>query len=275
MRYLRIAVVLLFIISCFLYTGAAYIERQTTDTTMPRIESSEEVLEQSVEDPQEDLFRGLKASDKKDGDLTDQIMISSMSYFTEPGVSTVKYVVFDSANNSAVYERKVHYKDYRSPRFYAEEPLCFMVGDNIRFLDYIKAEDVLDGDISRQIKIKFGNISNFTAGVYPVVLEVVNRFGDSAEVELNIVVKEGRGSKAEIRLDEYITYVPLGTEFHPESFIKSAVDEKGNQVSTENVMISGSVNTEEEGCYPLTYSLGSGENAAETYLTVVVQDEEK
>ena len=43
-----------------------------------------------------------------DAYLTDEIMVASMSHFLEPGTVSVKYVVFDSHNNSATLTRRVH-----------------------------------------------------------------------------------------------------------------------------------------------------------------------
>lgn len=274
MRYLRISVMILFVFSAILYVGADVLEKNMSDHTYPEITCTEEVLELSVADPQETLFRGLTASDKKDGDLTKEIMISGISFFTDPGVCKVNYVVFDSANHSAVYEREVRYTDYTSPKFYASEPLVYYVGDNIRYLDYITAQDVIDGDISRQIKIKSSSLSSYYAGVYPILLEVMNSHGDISEIEVNVVVREGRAQAAEIRLNEYISYVNRGDSFDPYACIKSVVGNDGTQLNADAVIVKGTVDTSQAGCYHLTYSLGNEDGSGDAYLTVVVRDEE-
>ena len=82
MRYLRIGVVLLFIAALALYVLTLVNELQR-DHTPPVIQSVNDVVELSVSDDESRLLEGLTASDNRDGDITDNIIISSLSHFTE------------------------------------------------------------------------------------------------------------------------------------------------------------------------------------------------
>lgn len=273
MRILRIAAVLFFIASLAVSIGVSVIDASRTDSTVPVIENTIDVLEISVESGEEELFRGLTAYDEKDGDLTEKIMIARTSRLAEDNSCQIKYVVFDSNNNSAVLTRTVRYTDYESPRFSLSQPLVYSIGENIRFLDRVTASDVLVGDISGKIKVTSSSVSNYQAGTYPVEMEVSNDYGDTVSLQLNVIVTENADSGPEIQLSEYLVYLQTGESFSPRSYIRSVLDTDGSTLSVSSVSISGSVDTETAGCYQLTYTAESGDGeTGRTYLTVVVTD---
>lgn len=273
MRILRIAAILFFVASLVVSIGASVINASRTDSTVPVIENTIDVLEISVESGKEALFSGLTAYDEKDGDLTENILIARTSRMDEVHACQVKYVVFDSNNNSAVLTRTVRYTDYESPKFALSAPLVYRVGENIRFLDRVTATDSLSGDISSKIKVTSSNVSNYQTGTYPVKVEVSNNYGDTVTLQLNVIVSEDANSGPDITLSEYLVYVKRGETFNPRSYIRSVYDTDGSVLSTARVSISGSVDTETEGCYQLTYSADSGDGeTGRTYLTVVVTE---
>ena len=55
------------------------IDRLTTDHTIPVITLETEELEISVKDKRDVLLRGVTAYDKKDGDITDKVLVESVS----------------------------------------------------------------------------------------------------------------------------------------------------------------------------------------------------
>ena len=117
MRYLRLFSVIFLIVSILFTVWANIYYLSTVNRDVPIIKNDIPFLEISVEDGKEALMKGLSAHDATDGDLTDKIMIASTSHFIEKGTVKVKYVVFDSHNNSTTLTRKVCYKDYYSPEF--------------------------------------------------------------------------------------------------------------------------------------------------------------
>ena len=274
MRYLRIGILVVFVLACALNLGATFYYNSNHDFNGPVMTCDQDTLELSVNSSYEDLFLGLKAQDEEDGDLTDQIMISGKSHFIEQGTCKVEYVVFDSDHNSATLTRMVHFTDYTSPQLVLSEPLVYSKGENIRYLDQIKAVDVLDGDISDKIKVKSSNVSKYEAGIYPVQLEVSNSFGDKVTVYLNVTVTEG-DTDLSVRLKEYVTYIDVEESFDPYDLIESVKAADGSVLSRSDVHISGDVDTSQPGCYQLVYYINGSSAEQRTYLTVVVSGEDE
>ena len=273
MRLLRMAAVLIFIAALALNILATVRHKAEQDTVPPVIHCPEGALELSVQDGLEGLTKGLTATDDRDGDITDRILLASTSYFSEPGTTNVSYVVFDSGHNSHQISRNVVFTDYESPRFSLSQPLVFYRGQNIRFLNYIFAKDCLDGDITGKIKVVASNVSNYTTGIYPILLEVTNSFGDRVEIELMVVVQAETHAAPEIALKEYITYVKTGESFDPYSLIASVrAFGTGETISKDAVSVLGSVDTETPGFYHLIFTCQDNGAEGSAYLTVVVTE---
>ncbi len=275
MRILRILAVAAFVLCLILNLWTSAVYRAENNLEGPVLDCPDEVLEISVRDGEEAMKQGLTAWDKQDGDLTDKIMIASTSYFLESGEFRVNYVVFDSHRNSATATRRVRYTDYTSPRFHLSSPLVFVQGGNVRYLDSVTATDVLDGDLTDKIKVRASNISNYTPGTYPVLLEVANSHGDTVQVELSVVVQPRQAGGPKLRLKEYLTYLTVGQAFHPLDLLLSVTEEDGTPGIVGEVSVLGSVDTDQPGTYNLIYSYTGSTGEGRTYLTVVVTDEEK
>ena len=131
MKIYKIAVILLFLAVSGVFLVTFVAERFTVDTTVPVISLEDDVLELSVNAKDKDFLDGVTAFDEKDGDLTDEIIVESVSRFIEPGVCKVKYAVCDSDNHVAHATRKVRYKNYEPPKFKLKNSLCFSLYENI------------------------------------------------------------------------------------------------------------------------------------------------
>ncbi len=271
MRYLRIFTVILFVFSLLFAGWSDHRYNRNLNTDYPEITSADELLEISAQDPPEAIFRGLSAQDATDGDLTEQIMVASMSHFLEPGTVRVKYVVFDSHNNSATLTRQVHYTDYEPPVFSLEKAPVYRVGSSFDLLDYIRVVDCIDGDISDHIRVISNMVNNFTVGNYPVVLEVSNSCGDTVQITL-WVTYESKESTAVVNLHRYIVYVQQGETFEPMQWLATVTDRDANALNRENIEIQGNLDVNKPGCYQLTYSYSDGKLSGYAPLTVVVTE---
>lgn len=271
MKILRIFAVAIFALclALYLWTGAVF--RAENNTERPVITCPTDTLEISAQAGREALLEGLTARDAQDGDLTDNIMVASTSYFLSPGEFNVNYVVFDSHRNSAKATRRVRFTDYESPKFHLSEPLVFVQGTNIRYLNNVTVTDMLDGDLTDKIKVRASNISNYTPGTYPVLLEVTNSYGDTVQIELSVVVLPQKPKGPTLRLREYLTYLTVGEQFQPLDHLLS-VEENGAAVSMGQVEVLGDIDTEKPGVYQLIYSYTGATGEGRTYLTVVVTD---
>jgi hypothetical protein len=271
MRYLQIFTAIVFVFSLLFAGWADHQYNRNLNTDDPEITSTSELLEISVNDPPEAIYRDLHAQDATDGDLTNQIMVASTSHFIEPGTVRVKYVVFDSHNNSATLTRKVCYTDYEAPRFYLEKSPVYTVGQSFDLLEHIRVEDCLDGDISNRIRVISNMVNNYTAGNYPVVLEVSNSCGDTAQITLwvSYLSKE---STAVVTLHRNIVYVQQGEKFTPQQWLAAVTDRNAVALDKANVQIQGNLDVNKPGCYQLVYSYDDGKLTGQAPLTVVVTE---
>lgn len=273
MRLLRVIVIGLFIISlgfCVLVNLRHY---SGINTDMPVITSNTDLLTISVNDGPEALLQGLQARDKTDGDLTDQIVVASISHFIEANTVHVKYVVFDKHNNAASLTRKVCYSDYRSPRFSLVEPAVFVQGRNFDLLSRLQVIDCIDGDISARIRVVSNMVNIYAAGVYPVTVEVTNSCGDMAQLTLWVTVLSKENSAA-VQLDSYITYVDQGAAFDPYSHIQAVTDANSMALPKANVQVKGSLDVNTPGTYRLEYVYADQNVSGQTTMLVVVQGQE-
>ena len=271
MRYLRIAAIVILVLS-LVFTG--WVQNRYSrniNTDRPVLQSTVQQLDISVKDPKEAIFQGLTATDATDGDLTDQIMVASVSHFLEPGTVNVKYVVFDDHNNSATLTRRVHYTDYTPPVFSLEKDPGYVVGRSFDLLEHVQVTDVIDGDISDRIRIVSNMVNNYSVGNYPVVLEVTNSCGDAAQLTVWVKYKSTEDT-VDIDLHSYIVYIPQGEAFEPRTMIASAYDKNKNALDSEKVEILGNLDVNTPGTYQLTYSYQDSKVSGQSTLTVVVTE---
>lgn len=271
MRSLRIVTVIVFAVS-LLFAGWAnnrYYSQQNTD--YPSITNEVEELQISVQDPPEAIFAGLSASDATDGDLTDRLMVASVSHFLEPGTVRVKYVVFDSHNNSATLTRRVHYTDYTAPVFSLDRVPNYTVGSSFDLLEHVRVQDCLDGDISDRIRVVSNMVNTYSVGNYPVVLEVSNSCGDTAQITLwvSYLAKE---NTATVALKQYIVYHTQGETFEPNQWIDSVTDRQNAALDMSEIEVQGVLDVETPGIYPLVYNYADGTRNGQSTLIVVVTE---
>ena len=271
MRYFRICTIILFVASLIFTGWTNYWYYSNLNTDSPTLSNSVGTLELSVTDPPEAIYRGLTAADATDGDLTDQIMVASVSHFLEPGLVKVKYVVFDSHNNAATLSRRVHYTDYQGPRFTMEKAPVYNVGTSFDLLDHIQVTDCLDGDISDRVRIIANMVNNYSEGTYPVILEVSNSCGDTAQLTLWVHYQR-KASNVAIQLHQYIVYQEQDTEFDPYQYIASVADINLNPLDPKDVEIRGILDMETPGTYQLVYSYEQGNLTGKSAITVIVTE---
>ena len=271
MRALRIVTVILLAVSLVFAGWANHRYYSQLNTDYPTIVNTVEELEISVQDPPEAMFAGLTASDATDGDLTDRIMVASVSHFLEPATVRVKYVVFDNHNNSATLTRRVHYTDYTAPMFLLDKAPVYTVGNSFDLLKHIRVEDCLDGDISDRIRVISNMVNNYSVGNYPVVLEVSNSCGDTAQITI-WVTYQAKESTAAVALQQYVVYQKQGETFEPERWIASVTDRQGAHLNLDDVEVQGNLDVNTPGVYSLVYSYSDGKLSGQSTLTVVVTE---
>ena len=227
LRKTRIFVVIFFIISVLLFGGYTLIRAVTVDRTLPVIEMDSDEVTISVKGGDAAILEGIKASDEKDGDITGNLFVESKSTFIEKGIFKATIAVADSDNHVTKVERKVTYSDYRSPQFTLKEPLKFLTTrenlDDLNIAESLRANDVVDGDISNKIKISSEySINGYTTGDSHMEFIVTNSMGDTSKlpVTVNIYSALEESGLPEIILSNYLINTPVGAGADIEALIE-------------------------------------------------------
>lgn len=253
MKILRV-----FICVTFVLVGAVFLvflikETITTDRSVPVIEIQSDVLEVELNAKPEDMLVGVTAHDKKDGDLTSQVFVESISRFTKKGECNVTYVVCDNDDHVTKATRKIRFKNYTSPKFVIEKSLCFSAYDYIDLTETVKAVDCIEGNISNRVVIASDSLTNLTEGIYNFSVSVTNKYGDSSTMRLPVIIDEDLGFNGPIiELTQYLIEAPVGTKIDPQSYFVSALDRNENDISSA-LRIENNINSDREGTYYIHY----------------------
>ena len=257
------------------------------DHVPPVITCSDGELVLSVNDDQEEaLMKGIKATDNRDGDLTKEVRISSISHFISGNERTVTYVVFDKSNQMGTLKRTVKYSDYTPPRIkMLHAPRCSAAeAANTDFVSYLSATDCLDGDLTSQVKLSMNDsLYNPQPGDYPVTAQVSNSAGDvcSVSFEITITDNENESIKQYPALSEYIVYTTVGNMIDPMCYVvgleqNGMITQYNEDPSVmESISVNSKVDYNEPGVYPVEFSYtGDGIPTAVTKMFVVVEGNE-
>lgn len=240
----------------------------------PEIAFDTQEITVSVSDDQSALLRGVTASDPEDGDVTGSLVVEGISEFQEDGSREVTYAAFDSSGNVSKASRQLRYSDYRSPEITLIRELKTVMGTDINLQDCIRVEDVLDGDLTNQLRIVESDYSNYIPGEYQITIQVTNSAGDTTEQTFPIqCVSEQELGAPTITLSVYSVTLQTGEAFRAEDYIEevSGADETGRTMTSADVRISSGVDTQEPGTYQVGYSLQGSGGTGTARLTVIVE----
>ena len=285
MRRIRLAVVGIFVLSLIAFIVFNIVNRVTTDSTPPVITSESDSVTVSVAAEESELLAGLTATDDEDGDLTGEIMISSMSNFTEPGKRTISYVVFDASNNASTLTRNLEYTDYTAPQIKLTQPLRYSLNEmeDASLTENMSVQDCLDGDITQQIRATFNDGSYIAlAGEYGITVQVSNSAGDTCSVPLTVTVTDPaeESGKYYPMLSDYIVYAPVGGYVDLTSLLIGLENSSTQYLfadanpsapgGIESVAIGGAVDYNTPGTYTVDYQFTSASGATGTTKLAVV-----
>lgn len=260
MRLLQRCTVALFVLVLLAYAGLTIYTHTSVDRVPPVITCDSDVVEVRVGAPDSAFLKGVTASDNKDGDLTGEVMIKGITQLITGNTAKITYIAFDSSNNMTTATRTVRYTNYEKPRFALDRPLIYLVGSQIKLLDRLSATDVIDGDISDHIRITTQNVDASRAGVYSVTVQAANSLGDVESLPLKVVVSNAMNITPTVQLSAYITYLDVGENFNPRSYITSPADPAA-------VSVESHVDISTPGTYDVTYTYQTDT----VYQTVVVR----
>lgn len=275
MKLMRIIVPVIFIFVSIFAATVFISDKVKNDNTGPVIRVSSEILDVSIKATNEDLLAGVTAYDEKDKELTDKIIVESVSRFTEKGVCKVTYAVCDSDNNVAKATRKIRYTDYTSPEFRVTGNLCFSLYESIDIRPFIFAQDCLDGDITRRLIITSDHYSSSVAGVYAVKAAVTNSKGDQTTIELPLIVEDRPLSAPKIELSEYLVFTPVGKSLNFKSYVVDALTSQKESLK-DSVIIESNADFSKEGIYHVHfYATDANGYRGHSVMTVIVGGQDK
>jgi hypothetical protein len=235
----------------------------------PTINCPSETLEVFASDPESTLLQGITASDAQDGDLTDQVIIGGRSKLIDKNTAEVTYLVFDSDDNMGICKRRIRYVDYQRPQFAITKPLVYAPEEDINLLDRLAATDVVDGNLSSQIRVSSLAATN-NSEIYMITVQVTNSIGDTSWVKLPVLIQESNPPSPVITLTSYLIYLDEGSSFDPAQYV-SSISVNGESVPVSGVSINSNVDTSTADTYQVTYTYPSNGLIGTAILTVVVQ----
>lgn len=269
MKKIRILSILLLLASTAVFVMFKVYERIDQDNTPPVITCENEELVVSVTATEQDLLKGVKAVDKRSGDVSDSLVVESMSGFTEDGVRIIRYAAIDEQGNVARKEQSLRYEDYQKPKFTLSGPLRFPTGKTINVLSQIQAESVLDGDLTGNIKYSLeSTIDIMKAGIYPVEFRVMDSGGNTVYLNTELEVYDISEERIDVSLSDYLIYLDLNAGFDPNTYYKGT-DEAGEE---SELSIQSNVDTTKPGVYHVDYVVQDGKMMGKSRLIVVVNE---
>lgn len=233
-----------------------FLNRYTEDdgNQPANIEFDEEQMVLSVTDSWERLLEGVHCYDPEDGDLSDRVLIDSISAFDNNGMRTVKYVVFDSENQPSTAERKLIYTDYTPPQIRLTDSLIVnSISDSV-ISSLVTAQSCVDGDITRDVDVKIGSL---VQNMVQVDVSVSDSTGTTSELSFTCEY-DNTVYQADIQLIEYVMYVPAG---QPRDLYANIADiligKQSNMQLLNWVTVQSAVDFYTPGTYEVYYYLNS------------------
>lgn len=285
MRVIRLFIIILFVISI---AFTVYIKlSDNADYQAPVISCNLDIITASVNDTNEKLLSYVTADDAKDGDLTNDIIIESISPFISKNTAKITYAVCDSENNVAKIEKDIIFADYSAPEFrFSTQHVYYVGATKVDLLNGVSAYDCLDGDITSRIVISESEINLSEPGIYPVTYKVTTSKGVTSEITINAYVYASRLSDA-IALESYLVYTDFDKHVDAQDFISSVPDKYFNSEDSRfsyEFEIMDNIDYKKQGIHYITYRILRTDLTeefsepfviAESYLAVAVRGENK
>lgn len=264
MKKIKIASIVLFIVSLLVFGVFTIYRKTTSDHEAPVITCDSEELVLSVSTSEKELLADVKAQDNKDGDVTDAVVIEEMTAFTEENTRMITYAVIDEAGNVGRLERKLVYTDYEKPKFEFTQSMRFPTGKTINLLEGVSASSPLDGDLTDSIKYSLESTIDLTkTGVHQVEYRVMDSAGNIVYLPIEIEIYNVSEERITVTLSDYLVYVSVNGKFDPKTYYQGASEEG-------ELQIQSGVNVKEEGIYYVDYTVKGTVNSGKSRLIVVV-----
>ncbi|UTT43528.1 immunoglobulin-like domain-containing protein [Exiguobacterium aurantiacum] len=220
---------------------------RVTDKTAPVISGVSNVIVEAGR--AFDVRRGLSAIDGTDGDLTANVAVSGAVDVKKPGVYVLTYTVKDRAGNEGKAVRRITVKDTVKPVLTGVKAKTILWNSRFDAKAGITATDNINGNLTKIIKVS-GTVNVKKVGSYNLTYSVTDKSGNTTTAVRKIVVKDHlkpviSGAKSKT--------IKFKSNFKPLTGVTAKDNVDGTL--TKSVKVTGKVNTQRKGVYPLTYTV--------------------
>lgn len=287
-RLIHIGSIALCILSVVLFVLSGVYLNRNSDPHGPEIQMDSKEIEVSIHAKEEQLLQGVTAADKKDGDVTDSLLVESQGMFISSGKRKIVIDAFDSNGNVTRAERVIKYSDYVSPRITLSGPLRAPISNINQLTEVITVEDCLEGDITDAVQLTSMRSSDTFSlpGDYRMKISVVNGVGDVVEVPVTVELYENLqdSSKAKALLSDYLIYTKVGQEIDPSQYLEGVVvqnveyrwdDEVTGTIipyTRNQIDIENNVKIDTPGVYDVIYSITENSFTTQIRMIVIVEE---
>lgn len=202
------------------------------------------------------LTKGVTITDEN-GVEVKASLFSEIKDGSKKNLKTVQYIAEDSYGNTGSATRILHLKGYKGPSIQASTELPSIDDTELSSLTSIfkdssalSADDGYGNDITSSIDVAY-TVKDQSAKEVVLTFQVTNLFNDTAS---HTIILPLHRTKPLIVLSAESIHLNLGTAFLPASYVTSATDEDGNDIST-GVYTEGDISTEAPGTYRIIYKL--------------------
>lgn len=142
-----------------------------------------------------DFLKGMKAIDKKDGDISTKIKVNSSKLnVNTQGTYSIAYSVTDSDNNTTTLTRTIFVELYTAPTISNVDAVSLIRGDYFNPMAGVQVS-CIDGMVSDKLKIeKNGYLDTNTTGKYTLTYSYTDRLGKTTTVNRGVTVAENKVS---------------------------------------------------------------------------------
>ncbi len=219
------------------------------------------------------LTKGVTVTDEN-GVEVKASLFSEIKEGSEKKQKIIQYIAEDSYGNTGSATRILHLKKYDGPSIQPTKDLPSVDDTELASLaaifkdsKAISAEDGYGNDITSSLEVRY-TVKDQTAQEIDLTFQVTNLFNDTASHTVTLPLHR---TKPLIVLSAESIHLNLGTAFLPASYVTSATDEDGHDIST-GVYTEGDINTDTPGTYRITYKLkdAQGNEADSVSLKITV-----
>lgn len=174
--------------------------------------------------------------------------------YTKLGTYPINIVAFDKSNNKIIKTYNLYIVDKEKPSIEVANFIEVNYGDeDFDLLDYVKASDNIDGDLTKLIEYDKSTLDVYKLGPQNIKVKVSDKHGNETLTEVLITVVDNEAPTVE--LTKYFASVQIGTKPDFKEFIKKVGDNCDKELTLDDVVIDDSEYEDTFGTYTIYYTL--------------------